>query len=81
MIISVEVKVQWRNAFKIGRDLYSAKCSIWCEGRIKIFSNMQSLRKRGEIPGTMGKRDSQDDNYVLGVERTRTGWNTSECSI
>lgn len=44
---------------------------------------MQSLRKRGvnKVPGTMGKRDSQDDNFILGVERTRPGWNTSECSI
>lgn len=29
----------------------------------------------------MGKRDSQDDNYVLGVEKTRPGRNTSERSI
>lgn len=44
---------------------------------------MQSLRKGGvnKVPGTMGKRDSPDDKYVLRVERTRPEWNTSEGSI
>lgn len=65
------------------RGLYSAKLSVEGEGRIKIFSNMQSLRKRevNKVPGTMGKRDSPDDKYVLRVERTRPEWNTSEGSI